>query len=373
MSTAPTFHFPAFPGADRLWHEVEIEAAVNRVLRSGQYILGPEVTAFEEAFSQFIDRPHVIATASGTDSIELIMRGLELQGKSVVIPSFAPSAVAAGVERAGAQVVLADVDPESLTLCPQALRRLLESASGKNIKAALVVHLYGNPADWQTLQSVAQDHGIHLLEDAAQAHGGSWQGRPLGSLGLMAAFSFYPTKNLAAIGDAGAVATNHAGLADLIRQKRQYGWKTRYHSDLSGINSRMDELQAAILRVKLGTLKWQVSRRQQWAQKYDQALTNCPHFKTPKTLPDASHAYHQYVIRSSQRDRLMAHLQDKGIPVAVLYPCALHQQAAWRQAGEFPHSEKAAAEVLALPLHPYLDESAVDHVCTALTTFPDET
>lgn len=342
---------------------------MQRVLSGGQYILGPEVSAFEDEFSQFLDTAQVIATGSGTDSIELILRCLDLQGKAVVIPDFGPSAVASGVERAGAKVVLADVDPESLTLCPRALRRLLESPENKTIKAALVVHLYGNPANWSELEKVAHEHGIHLLEDAAQAHGGSWHGRALGTLGRMAAFSFYPTKNLGAIGDAGAIATADADLADLARQLRQYGWKTRYESNSPGINSRMDELQAGILRVKLRTLKWQVMQRQMWAGKYDVALAGNPRIHAPVTTSGGVHAYHQYVVRCAQREELKAHLQSRGIPTSILYPSALHQQKAWQQSGEFTESERAATEVLALPLHPYLDELSTDHVCTALNDF----
>lgn len=369
MTTNQPPLYAPFPKADWFQHEVEISAAMQRVLSGGQYILGPEVGAFEDEFAQFLDSTHVIATGSGTDAIELILRCLDLQGKAVVIPAFAPSAVASGVERAGAKVVLADVDPESLTLCPRALRRLLESPDGKSIKAALVVHLYGNPAHWSELEKVAHEHGIHLLEDAAQAHGGSWHGRALGTLGRMSAFSFYPTKNLGAIGDAGAMATADGALADLARQLRQYGWKTRYESDSPGINSRMDELQASILRVKLRTLNWQVMQRQKWAGKYDAALANNSRIQAPKTTAGGVHAYHQYVVRCAQRVELIAHLQSRGIATAVLYPSALHQQKAWQQCGEFSESECAANEVLALPLHPYLDELSIDHVCTALNDF----
>jgi dTDP-4-amino-4,6-dideoxygalactose transaminase len=185
----------------------------------------------------------------------------------------------------------------------------------------------------------------------------------------MSAFSFYPTKNLGAIGDAGAIATADAALADLARQRRQYGWKTRYESDSPGINSRMDELQAGILRVKLRTLKWQVTQRQKWAGKYDAAVANNPRIQAQITTSGGIHAYHQYVVRCAQREELTAHLQSRGIPTAILYPSALHQQKAWQQSGEFAEAERAAAEVLALPLHPYLDELSINHVCSALNDF----
>lgn len=372
MLSSATHRFEPFPNEDRRWHETEIQAAMSQVLKSGQFILGSEVSHFENEFAAFLGSPHVVATASGTDSIELMLRCLELRDQAVVVPSFAPSAVAAGVERAGARVLLADVDSESLTLCPKSLRRKLESPAGSQIKAALVVHLYGNPADWEALQQVADDYGIQLLEDAAQAHGGRWKNRALGTLGTLAAFSFYPTKNLGAIGDAGAIATNRADLADQLKQKRQYGWKTRYLSDSTGINSRMDDLQASILRVKLRTLDWQLARRRAWAEKYDQAVGECPLIQGIQVSRHGTHAYHQYVIRCDQRSRLITHLNDQGIPSAILYPAALHQQKAWQQQDSFPVSEKAAAEVLALPLHPYLHEESIDHVCNALKSFSHE-
>jgi len=225
-------------------------------MRGGQFILGHEVRAFEEDFSNYLGVEETVAVGTGTDAIELMLRALDLgQGDAVVIPTFAPSAVAAGVERAGCTVVLADVEPESLTLCPDALDEILSSDRGRQVRAALAVHLFGHPADWERLSAVAQKHGIELLEDAAQSHGTRWRNRLTGSLGRMAAFSFYPTKNLGALGDAGAVTTSDPDLAERLRELRQYGWRRRYISDQrGGINSRMDELQAAILRAKLPLL-----------------------------------------------------------------------------------------------------------------------
>jgi dTDP-4-amino-4,6-dideoxygalactose transaminase len=236
-------------------------------MRGGQFILGHEVTCFEEEFAAYLGAGHVIGVGSGTDALELMLRALDIgSGDKVVVPAHAPSAVAAGVERSGASVLLADVESETMTLCPQARKKLLTSPAG--VKAAIVLHLYGHPADWAGLSRVAEEHGIELLEDAAQAHGASWKGRAIGTLGHMAAFSFYPTKNLGALGDAGAVVTSDAPLAERMRELRQYGWRQRCVSDRTGINSRLDELQAAVLRVKLPFLDAHISRRRQLAQHY---------------------------------------------------------------------------------------------------------
>jgi dTDP-4-amino-4,6-dideoxygalactose transaminase len=267
-------------------------------------------------------------------------------------------------------VLLADVEAETMTLCPAALKRLLTSPAAVNVKAALVVHLYGHPADWAALSRVAEEHGIELLEDGAQAHGASWKGRSIGTLGRMAAFSFYPTKNRGALGDAGAVATSDPDLARRLRELRQYGWRQRYVSDQRCINSRLDELQAAVLRIKLTFLDAQISRRREFAQHYAESLSCLEAITLPHTRPDCGHAFHQFVIRSAQRDLLREHLEHHGIPVTVLYPATLNQQPAWATAQPFHEAEKAAAEVLSLPLHPHLNHGALDQVIKAVSTFP---
>ena len=276
LLTFPTTRslFPTYPHADQLHHQVALHAAVRRVLESGSLILGAEMSAFESEFAAFLGVNHVVGVGSGTDAIELMLRALEIgSGSRVVVPAFAPSAVAAGVQRSGAEVVFADIERDTFTLCPEALDKLLRSPAGRGVKAALAVHLFGHPADWLNLQRVADEHGIPLLEDCAQAHGAGWHGRMTGTLGKMAAFSFYPTKNLAACGDAGAVATDDARLAERLGLIRQYGWQERNVSAIQGVNSRLDELQAALLRVKLGTLRDQVNQRRRLAAKqHDVAL-----------------------------------------------------------------------------------------------------
>ncbi len=351
-------------------HQHEIEVAVQRVVRSGHYILGDEVGAFEAEFADYLGVRHVIALASGTDAIEVMLRAHDIgPGDKVVVPCFAPSAVAAGIHRSGAALLLADVEADMFTICPEALESVLSTSEGHGVKAVLAVHLYGQPVAWERLQKIAADHGVLLLEDCAQSHGALWRDRPTGTLGRAAAFSFYPTKNLAALGDAGAVATNDDELAGRLRLIRQYGWRERYLSDQEGVNSRMDEMQAAVLRVKLPALDENVSHRRQIATHYVVRLGSCHALRMPVTRMHCEHAFHQFVVRSSRREALLQHLHSRKIPAAVHYPAALHQQAAFRCDHAFPVSEKLAAEVLSLPLHPWLKAEAISTVCEALEEF----
>jgi len=362
--------FPPYPQEDHRRHQDELEQVVQRVLKSGSYILGDEVSAFEAEFAAYLGVRHVIAVANGTDAIEVMLRAHGIgTGDKVVAPSFAPSAVAAGVRRIGAALLLADVEEDMFTLSPESLDAVLSSPEGHNVKAVLAVHLYGQPVAWERLQKIAADHGVLLLEDCAQSHGALWQGRLTGTLGSAAAFSFYPTKNLGALGDAGAVATNDDDLAERMRRVRQYGWRERHVSEHDGVNSRMDELQAAVLRVKLPGLDENVSHRRQIATHYVARLRSCHALRLPVTRLRCAHAFHQFVVRSSRRDDLLRHLQARGIPAMVHYPVALHQQPAFRDNGSFPVSEKLAAEVLSLPLHPWLKAEAVSAVCEALEDF----
>lgn len=360
--------FPPFPLENCRRHEPAVSEAVQRVFASGSYILGREASAFEAEFAVFLNVRHVVGVASGTDGIEVMLRSLDIgPGSQVVVPSFAPSAVAAGVTRSGASVVLADVTPGTFTLCPESLEAVLRAQAGRGVKAVLAVHLFGHPVDWQSLQIVADRHGVLLLEDCAQSHGALWQGRMTGSLGRAAAFSFYPTKNLGAIGDAGAVATNDDELAARLRSIRQYGWRSRHCSDVAGVNSRLDEIQAAILRVKLRTLASAVEQRRKLAAAYDARLSTAATVRPPCVRPGCGHAYHQYVVRCAARERLLGRLQEAGVPAAVHYPVPLHRQPAFSGGETLPESEKAAAEVLSLPLHPYLTEDAVHTACQIIT------
>ena len=371
MSSPSKLWSLSYPQADLRAHEAAIAGALRRVCESGSFILGVEVEAFETEFADFLGVSQLVGVASGTDAIELMLRALDIgAGSKVVVPSFAPSAVAAGVARCGAEPVFADIEPETFTLCAQSLDAVLRSPQGCGVKAAVVVHLYGHPADWDSLQQVAQEHGIELLEDCAQAHGAVWNGRMAGTLGRAAAFSFYPTKNLAALGDAGAVATNDAALAERLRLIRQYGWKQRYLSENAGVNSRMDELQAAVLRVKLATLPGSLQQRRRLAAEYDASLENICGVTTPMVRSGCEHAYHQYVVRAERREALIQHLWQAQIPVAVHYPMPLHHQRAFG-GSRMPllESERAAAAVISLPLHPYLSLTAVGTVCDTMERF----
>ncbi len=363
MPPLPAHLFPAFPLADLHHHRSAIHLAVQHVLEGGNYVLGDEVAAFESEFAAYLGVKHVVGVGSGTDAIELMLRALGIgAGSKVVVPTLSPSAVASGVLRSGAELLLADIDQVTFTLCSRSLAAVLSRSKAGDIKAVIAVHLYGHSADWNALQAVAADHGVMLLEDCAQAHGATYHGRMVGALGRAAAFSFYPTKNLSALGDAGAVATSDDELADRMRQLRQYGWKKRHISELPGINSRLDELQAAILRAKLTTLPAALKQRRQLAARYAARLPQ-------PILVGCEHAFHQYVIRSSKRDALLKHLQEKGIPAAILYPLALHQQPAFHDSGSFPVAEQTVREILSLPMHPYLSEAAVDAVCDAVEEF----
>jgi dTDP-4-amino-4,6-dideoxygalactose transaminase len=374
MPTPNAQLFPHFPVSDCQHHRSAIDAAVKRVLDSGHYVLGEEVSAFEAEFAAFIGARHAVGVASGTDAIELMLRALDIgPGDKVIVPSLTATASAAGVRRAGAEVLLADCEADTLTLCPRSLEALLQSPEGQTVKAALAVHLYGQTADWEKLQRIAYAYGIVLLEDAAQAHGATWNGRMAGTLGKAAAFSFYPTKNLGALGDAGAVVTNEAAVAARLKALRQYGWHRRHISDETGVNSRLDEMQAAILRVKLTSLGEQTAKRRELAAFYTQQLSRAAVVTPPSVRATNEHAYHLYVVRAPRRDALMRYLIDAGIPVGLHYPAAVHQQPAYAAAALTPlplsETTRAVEEILSLPLHPFLSQEAAETLCETVNRF----
>jgi dTDP-4-amino-4,6-dideoxygalactose transaminase len=366
--------FPHFPIEDYRHHQAEIDSAITRMLHGGHYILGGEVTAFEAEFASFVGTRHAVGVANGTDAIELILRALDIgRGAKVALPSHTAVASASGIARAGAEPVFVDIDPETCTLCPQALNALLCSPGGQGVKAVLAVHLYGHPVAWEELKRVTDTHGIVLLEDCAQAHGATVGGIKVGALGKAAAFSFYPTKNLGAIGDGGGITTDDDELAERIRVIRQYGWKERYISHCEGVNSRLDELQAAILRVKLRTLPAMLDRRREHATRYAEGLRGLSQAVAPAVKSGCEHAWHLYVIQSPVRDELMKHLQASGIPVALHYPAAIHQQPGYSHitaaSPPLPNTEAVVRRILTLPLHPHLPSAAADAVCSAIHAF----
>lgn len=362
--------FKAYPLEDFRAHQPEIEAALHSMLERGHYILGGEVAAFEEEFAGWIGARHAIGVANGTDAIELLLRGLGIgRGDGVAVPSHTAVASVSAIARVGAAPLFLDVDADTYTITPESLEAALRG--GNSVKAVLAVHLYGHPADVSGLQAICDQHGIILLEDCAQAHGAIWQNKKVGSLARGAAFSFYPTKNLGAIGDGGAITTNDDALAARIREVRQYGWRERYISAVEGVNSRLDEMQAAILRVKLRSLDAGIATRRKLAALYSDGIKTLTHMTAPLEKPGYLHAWHLYVILSKQRDALMKHLLDAGVPVALHYPAAVHQQPAYAglKHGSLKQTEALIPDILSLPLHPFLNEDAVHFTLDALHKF----
>ncbi len=362
----------ADPHAGYLAHKTEINAAIMRVLESGRYILGPECTAFENEWSAYLGLEHTIGVANGTDAIEIALRALDLgPGDTVVTVSNTAVATVAAIELTGATALLVDVDPQTMTLSPERLAEALANASERKVKAIVAVHLYGQPVDMPAVLALAQKYGLRVIEDCAQAHGAEIDGQKAGTFGDVAAFSFYPTKNLGALGDGGAVVTKDAQLADRLRALRTYGWRERYISEIAGMNSRLDEMQAAILRVKLRYLDTDNRRRRQIARRYDDLLGAFANLTLPRPAPNIRHVYHQYVIRLPARDALRAYLESLQIGSAILYPQPIHQQPAYigriATGGDLPVTERAAQELLCLPVHPWLDDADLARVSAALT------
>jgi dTDP-4-amino-4,6-dideoxygalactose transaminase len=348
-----------------------IDASVMRVLASGRFILGPEVSAFEEELARYLEVGFVVACANGTEAIALMLLAAgATSSDEVLIPANVCVPVAAGVRLAGAVPRLADVDEETLTLDAAGAQRALTP----KVRFLLPVHLYGGVADLDGLSRLAADKNLTLLEDCAQSHGAVSQGRKTGSFGLASAFSFYPTKNLGAYGDGGAVATTDAALAERLKSLRQYGWSSRDIAQREGRNSRLDELQAAILRIKLPSLEAENARRREIANRYDASLRDLP-LGLLASRPGAIPARHLYPVRTEQRDSLRRHLAACGIETGIHYPVPLHMQPAYaflgHRKGDFPVSERACENVLSLPIYPALTDGQVDAVIRAVRGFFD--
>ena len=342
----------------------EIHAALLRVADSGWYILGPEVEAFEAEFAAYHSVAHAVGVASGTDAIELALRAGGIgPGDEVITVAHTAMATVTAIESAGATPVLADIDPRSFTLDPQLARAAITPRS----RAIVAVHLYGCPADLAALKSIAEDHNLLLIEDCAQAHGAEYGGRKVGAIGHLGAFSFYPTKNMGAYGDGGAVITNDDDIADKLRKLRNYGQTTRYTHQSHGTNSRLDEIQAAVLRVKLKHLDRHNQRRRAIATLYREHLRGVV---APAEPDDHRHVYHLYVIRDQQRDQLMAELKARGIGSLIHYPIPVHLQESHRAlgmpVGSLPQTECAAQEILSLPMYIGLHDEDVLRVCAAI-------
>jgi dTDP-4-amino-4,6-dideoxygalactose transaminase len=351
-----------------------IDAAIRQVLEGAHFILGPNVSALEEELAAFLQVTRAVTMASGTDALHLALRACGIGGGDLVITSaFTFVATATSVSYAGARPVFADILPGSFNLDPV---RVSEYLAGKGqgpkpkdrVKAIIPVHLYGQPAEMGPLLAIARDHGLCVIEDAAQAIGATYQGRPVGGLGDVGCFSFYPTKNLGAMGDGGLATTQDAGVGDHLLRLRVYGGRERYHHDELGWNSRLDEIQAAVLRVKLRYLGEWTARRRQIAARYREGLAGLP-LTLPVEGEGMTHVYHQFAIRVSQRDLVQRRLAERGVRTSVYYPLPLHLQPMYQdlgyRPGDFPEAERAAREVLCLPMYPELTDAQVDEVIAA--------
>ena len=344
----------------------EIEAALAGVLDSGRYVLGDEVAAFEAEFARYCGVPHAVAVNSGTSALHLALLAAGVEpGDQVVTTPYTFIASAATILQAGAEPVFADIDPVSFTLDPEAF----EAAISPRTRAVMPVHLYGQTADMNPIREIAARHGITVVEDAAQAHGAEYQGRRAGSLGELGCFSFYPTKNLGALGEGGLVTTGNDALAERLRLLRDWGQQEKYEHGSQGFNARMDAFQGAILGVKLRHLEaWNQARREH-AARYAKALEGAG-VGTPQELPGRRHVYHVYAVRSSERDRLAGALAERGIGTGLVYPKPLHRQPALAKLGfdrgAFPQAEAAAQETLALPLYPEMEADVPDRVAAAI-------
>lgn len=346
-----------------------VRSAIDRVVKSGWYVLGPEVTAFEAEFAEASGAAHAVGVGTGTDAIALILKALDIgPGDEVITTPLSAAYTALAVIMAGARPVFADIDPARHTLSPAAV----EAAITPSTRAILPVHLYGQAADMAALSAVATRHGLALVEDACQAHLATADARPVGTVGIAGAFSFYPTKNLGGLGDGGAIVTNDAALAGRLRRLRNGGQTSRYHHEEAGLNSRLDELQAAILRARLPFLAGWTSRRRDLARRYRTQLAGAPVTVPPEF--DPGHVYHLFVVRTKARARLQAHLAAHGIETLVHYPVPSPRQPALaaQAPADCPEGNRACDEVLSLPLHPGLETADVDAVVASVCAFNEE-
>jgi dTDP-4-amino-4,6-dideoxygalactose transaminase len=344
----------------------ELEKAVGRVLDSGWFILGPEGEAFEKELAAFVGAQHAVGVANGTEAIQLVLEALGVgPGDEVVTAPLTAAFTGLAVMRCGARPVFADLDPQTLNVSPEAVARVVT----KRTKALLPVHLYGHPVDLDPLLAIAKGRGIPLVEDACQAIGARYKGRTVGTISGVGALSFYPTKNLGALGDGGAVVVDDAELAARLRRLRNGGQENRYRHLEAGINSRLDEIQAAILRVGLGRLDAWTERRRILAARYLSELEGAG-VGLPYEQPYARAVYHLFVVRHPRRDALAAALAERGIGTLIHYPFPLHLQEAFASSGgrpgDFPVAERAAEEILSLPLYPSMTDAQAEAVVAAV-------
>jgi dTDP-4-amino-4,6-dideoxygalactose transaminase len=357
-----TLHVPFMslvPGPD----QAAVREAIDRVITRGWFVLGPELTAFETEFAQACGGKHAVGVGTGTDAIALTLRALGIgPGDEVITAPMSAAYTALAIMMAGATPIFADLDPNRLTMDPGATA----AAVTPRTAAILPVHLYGQPADMTGLEAVAARHDLALVEDACQAHFATAGGRPVGTIGVAGTFSFYPTKNLGALGDGGAVVTGDSALADKLKRLRNGGQIDRYHHLEFGVNSRLDEMQAAILRARLPFMAGWTARRRELATRYRRTLDGAPVFVPPER--DAGHVYHLFPVLTPERDALQAHLQQSGVGTLVHYPMSIPRQEALRHlpSAPCPVAERVANEVCSLPLNPNLSDADADFVAAAI-------
>ncbi len=363
VATAEKVPFVNLPAAYAELRE-ELNAVWERAAGSGGFILGGEVEAFEAEFAAASGAAHGIGVGNGLDALHMILRGFGIgAGDEVIVPGHTFIATWLGVTHAGATPVPVDVDPETANIDPG----LVAAAVGPATKAIVAVHLYGQPADMAPLRTIADEHGLKLIEDAAQAHLATYDGAVAGGLGDAAGFSFYPGKNLGALGDGGAVTTNDADLAEQVRLLRNYGSPAKYEHSVAGFNTRLDALQAGALRVKLRALPEWNDRRRAVAARYQAELAGIDRLGLPVVAPQVEHVWHLFVVRHPERDAFQAALGERGIETIIHYPIPIHRTGAYAHVeADLPVTERLAGEIVSLPMGPHLTEEQVDRVIDAV-------
>ena len=358
--------FTSNPKANYVAHREEIDAAITSVLQSGWYVLGQEVSEFESEFASYIGVCAAVGVGNGTDALHVALRACEIgTGDEVITVSHTAVATVSAIELCGATPVLVDIDIHTYTMDSNQIERAITDRT----KAIVPVHLYGHPADMESILGIAHRHKLRVIEDCAQSHGAVYKHCKTGAWGDIAAFSFYPTKNLGAIGDGGMIVSNSVELGKRAKAIREYGWCERYVSHLRGLNSRLDELQAAILRVKLRYLDEENKKRRALANIYDDALSGTS-LALPICSNEAMHVYHQYVVSCERRDSLKEFLQKRGINTLIHYPVPIHLQPAYQKrlrcAGSMDNTETAAKRILSLPVYPEMTHQQISRVADAI-------
>ncbi|HHT9153825.1 MAG TPA: DegT/DnrJ/EryC1/StrS family aminotransferase [Candidatus Hypogeohydataceae bacterium YC40] len=345
----------------------EVNSSIRRVIEEGAFILGKYVREFEQGFASFCRAKYAVGVASGTDAITLALKAMGIgPGHEVITAPNSAAPTAEAISLAGAKVVFADIDPETYNLDPEKVKKAITSRT----RALMPVHLYGQPADMDAFRELARAYGLRLIEDAAQAHGAEYKGHRVGTLGDASCFSFFPSKNLGAYGDGGAVVTDDPLIAEKVHMLRDHGRKEKYIHEIEGHNSRLDALQAAVLSVKLKYLEGWTNSRREKARQYDKLLSAIQGVSTPRVLPEVKHVYHLYVIKVEDRDGLRKKLEEMGIHTGIHYPLPLHLQPAYAHLGlprgTFPRAEEATSKVLSLPLYPEIKTEQLEAVVEAI-------